>query len=82
MALTAIFFFTELEPHNPLPLSQMLHWDGRVLQVTIAAMPSFVSERRTTLPAFVLAFAVVTVFIIAVLIGEPALHFLLCQLSD
>jgi hypothetical protein len=50
--------------------NQTLDWDGRILQVTIAALPSFVSDRQTALPEFVLAFAVVTVFIIAVLIGE------------
>ena len=59
--------------------NQTLNWDGRILQVTIAALPSFVSDRQTALPEFVLAFAVVTVFIIAVLIGElpipPAMHF-------
>ena len=58
--------------------NQNLDWDGRILRVTIAALPSFVSDRRTSLPEFVLAFAVVTVFIIAVLIGElpipPATH--------
>ena len=48
---------------------QLLNWDGRPLGVTIAALPRFINERRTSLPAFVLAFSLISVCIICVLIG-------------
>ena len=48
---------------------QDLSFDARPLEVTVAARPKFIADRRTSLPRFVLAFALVTVFIIALLIG-------------
>ena len=53
-----------------LELEQELNFDGRLLSVTIGALESFVNKRRTTLPAFVLLFSLLTVIVVSALIGE------------
>ena len=56
-------------PRGPVHGVQTITFDDRALRVTIAAQPYFVSKRRTTLPAFVLAFALVAVGITSALFG-------------
>jgi hypothetical protein len=58
-------------PRGPV---QTITFDDRALRVTIAAQPYFVSKRRTTLPAFVLAFALVAVGITSALFGTCPTH--------
>ncbi len=59
-----------------LVVRQTLLFGERVLRMTIAARPAFVSIRQSNMPVFVLAFNVSTVVFIAVLIGKQVPHFL------
>jgi hypothetical protein len=48
---------------------QTLTFDDRILSVTIAARPRFVSKRRTSLPVFVLVFALGSVCVMSAMLS-------------